>query len=380
MDKSFKRALLLITFGVVLFVGLEHISSVTSFVLRAMILILPVFIGLLLAFVLNVPTCGFEKLLNKMFSKAKRKPSEKTINAVSAISALLSILLVLVVVVTMMVPALSASAESVSALIKDKWPQISATLKSYNVDVSGITEWFTSDDVKPLIEKITSGTGTVINSVVGAAMSTISGVATAAFSLIISVYVLFSKKKLGRQAQKLIYAYCKKPVADKIISVAVLSRDTYSKFLSGQCIEAVILGSLIFISFAILRLPYAGLIAVLTGFLAFVPYIGAFLACAIGAFFTLIVDPGKVLICVIAFLVVQFVETQFIYPHVVGSSVGLSALWTLVAALVGGKLFGLLGIIFFIPLTSVIYTLLRDETNKRIESKKSLFGGKQNDT
>lgn len=124
-----------------------------------------------------------------------------------------------------------------------------------------------------------------------------------------------------------------------------------------------------FVSFSIFRLPYAGLVAVLTAVCAFIPYIGAFVSCVTGALLTLIYDPSKVILCVIVYSVVQFIENQFIYPHVVGNSVGLSALWTLLAALIGGKLFGLVGILFFIPLTAVIITLVEESTDKRIAKK-----------
>ena len=157
--------------------------------------------------------------------------------------------------------------------------------------------------------------------------------------------------------------------ASRIRHVAALATDTYSKFLSGQCLEACILGTLIFIAFSLFRLPYAGLIGFLTAVFAFVPYVGAFASCAIGAFLTLLASPGQAIICVIVYLAVQFVENQFIYPHVVGSSVGLSALWTLLAALVGGKLFGIVGIVFFIPIVAVLYELVRQWTNTRLAER-----------
>ena len=207
-----------------------------------------------------------------------------------------------------------------------------------------------------LLEKIASGTGVVLDTVIGAASTTINGVVTACFSVIIAI-------------SKLLDAYCKPKPRKLLEHIAQLSRETYAKFLSGQCVEAIILGVLMFIFFSIFRLPYAPLVAVVTAVCAFIPYIGAFTACVIGAFLTLLVSPSQVILCIIVYNVVQFVENQFIYPHVVGSSVGLSPLLTLIAALVGGKLLGLVGIIFFIPLTAVIRTLLAEATEKRIGKK-----------
>ena len=165
------------------------------------------------------------------------------------------------------------------------------------------------------------------------------------------------------------YSFLKTETTEKLCEVGALSVETYSKFLSGQTIEAVILGVLIFIFFSIFRLPYAALIAFLTSFFAFVPYVGAFASCAIGAFLILLDSPEKVITCVIVYLVVQFVENQFIYPHVVGSSVGLSPLWTLVAAIIGGNPFGIVGIIFFIPFTAVVYTVFKRYANNKLDEK-----------
>lgn len=181
--------------------------------------------------------------------------------------------------------------------------------------------------------------------------------------------MLLSRHKLLRQTKRVLYAHIKTSVADKICRISKLVNDTFTKFLSGQCVEAIILSLLILISFRIFDLPYAELIAVLTGFFTFIPYVGAFLACFIGALLTLISFPEKAIVCIVVYIVVQFVENQFIYPHVVGNSVGLSPLWTLIAALIGGNLFGPLGMIFFIPLSSVIYSLIRENTGKNLKKK-----------
>ena len=211
---------------------------------------------------------------------------------------------------------------------------------------------------------------TIIGSVVSVAGSTISTVVNAAVSLVIMFYVLVGKQELGKQTRRALYAYCKESVADKVCHIAKLSHDTYAKFLSGQCVEVLILGTLIFLSFSIFRIPYAGLTAVLTAAFAFVPYIGAFLSCAIGMLLTLLAEPNKVILCLIVYQAAQFVENQFIYPHVVGSSVGLSPFWTLLAVLLGGKMFGVLGIIFFIPLMAVISQLLHENIEHRLAVRK----------
>ena len=146
-------------------------------------------------------------------------------------------------------------------------------------------------------------------------------------------------------------------------------RSTYTKFLTGQCVEACILGTLIFLSFTIFQLPYAVLVGVVTAICALVPYIGSFISCCLAVLLSLMVSPQKALITLIVYLVVQFIETQIIYPRVVGSSVGLSPMWTFLAVLLGGRMFGLLGMVLFIPLMSVIYTLLKEDVSKRLREK-----------
>ncbi|MDD3241103.1 MAG: AI-2E family transporter, partial [Lachnospira sp.] len=188
-------------------------------------------------------------------------------------------------------------------------------------------------------------------------------------SFIIAIYMLLYKKKLGAQTRKVLYAYCNEKVADKLCHVGQLINDSYAKFLSGQFIEAFIIAILLFIAFTIFRLPYAALIAVLAAVLSFIPYIGSLSACVIGAILILFISPWQAILSVVVFQVVQFLEGQFIYPHVVGNSVGLPAFYTLLAALLGGSLFGIVGIIFFIPFFAVIYTLVKESSAARLAKK-----------
>ncbi len=369
MNRSFKQQLFLIAFGVVLFVGLMNLDNVIGFVGTIAAIILPVFIGLMLAFVLNVPVCGTEKILWRLFKNRKRKPKESTITTISTIAVLLIIVGVIALVVTLVAPEIAFSVRNVSSLVREKWPQWVEFLSEHGIDISALEAWFDTTNLQGIIDSIISGSGTILDTVIGAAATTISGLVTAAFSVVIALYILFSKKSLGVQTKKIMTAYIKPKYAQKIMHIASLSQDTYAKFLSGQCVEAIILGTLIFIALTIFRLPYAALMAVVAAVCAFIPYIGAFAAVVIGAFLTLIADPSKTIVFLIVYCVVQFIETQFIYPHVVGNSVGLSALWTLIAALVGGNLLGLVGIIFFIPLTAVIYTLAKEAIEERIKKR-----------
>ena len=372
MRSETKRSLLLIAFGVCLYATLMNLGVVLGVLGKGVKLILPLLLGLVFAFILSVPMNGFEALLRK----AWKGRESKAIRPLSLLLTLASILLVLIVVVTAAIPALVSSIMSVVELIQTRWPEWMALLQTrwpewtlqlsrLGVDLAQVPEWLESLDFQQLFRQLTTGAGSLLSSAVDAAAATVSAIGSCVFAAIIAVYILLDKQNLSRQCSKLLRAYLKPERAEGVIHVAVLARDTFSKFLSGQCTEAVILGLLIFFVFSLLGLPYAGLLAMLTGVCAFVPYVGAFLSCAVGTFLTLLVDPVQALVCLAAYLIIQFVETQFIYPHVVGSSVGLSPLWTLVAALVGGNLFGLFGMVFFVPLTAVLCTVLRENVRRR---------------
>lgn len=370
MDKKLRHTIMmLILFTIAVFAILTNISAVWSFIAGIGKLILPILIGLVIAFALNVPMKGFEKLFYKLFPKTKKWP-KRVVYIICLILTLLCVGLVLTLAITIALPEIVESVKSIYNLIKDKLPELIIFLESKNIDTTSVKAWFAAIDINNLIEKIGSGAGTVITSVISIATETVSGIASVIFALVISIYVLVSKDTVSRQVRKLLYTFTKKDFADKMCDVARLSNRIFSQYLSGQCIEACILGVLITISFAIFRLPYAGIIGLMTGISAFIPYVGAFAACGVGAFLILLVSPMQALISIIIFCVIQFIETQFIYPHVVGGSVGLSPLLTLLAALVGGNLMGLFGIIFFIPLTAVVYTLLREYVNTKLAQKR----------
>lgn len=370
MSKRMKNCMLLIAFGVALYACLNNFGSVIRFFQDIGGLLLPIIGGMIVAFVLNVPVKGFETLYSRLFRKINFQPKNGPLVMLSLLPTLACIVLIVILVSTMVVPQLISSVRSVYLTIQTRSPQWIAFLSEYGFDTTWITKQLSSlslsqIDVEHIVQNVLTGAGNFLSSALGIATSTISIIVNCFFSLVIALYILLSKKTLGRQCKKLLYVHVRKPIADCIYHVATLISKTYSKFLSGQCIEAIILGVLIFISFTIFRIPYAVLIAVLTGVLSFIPYIGAFFACFIGAVLVLMVNPLQALLSIIVYQVVQFIENQFIYPHVVGGSVGLAPLWTLVAVLIGGNLFGILGMIFFIPLVAVLYQLVKEYTNKK---------------
>jgi len=370
--KNFKQYLLLIAFGVALFVGLSKYDVVLGLISSLFKIASPVLIGFLIAFILNVPMRGIERIIYRLFAKAKKPPKEKAVQVVALILTLLCVILVLLLVFRLVIPAVISSILSLYNTVVEKLPEWIDMLKERNIDTKMITQWMESIDIEKMINKVTKNASTFITEVVGFASTAVTSVTSFAMSFIISLYALLCKKDLCRQAKKLSQAFLKESVRNYLYHVASLINETYSKFLSGQCVEACILGTLIFIAFSIFNVPYAALTGVLTTVFAFVPFVGSFLSCFIGAFLVLIVDPSKVIVAVVVYLVVQFIENQFIYPHVVGTSVGLSSLWTLAAVLIGGKLFGVLGMIFFIPVMAVIIELLTEFTETTIAKKEKL--------
>lgn len=369
MPKNIKYYFLLVAFGVGLYATLMNFNAVWGFVSLVFGLLLPVIAGFLAAFILNVPMSGFENLFNKIFKKAKKKPSHDALSVISLILTLISVFLILSIVVTMLIPEIISSARLIYEIVQREWPRVASVLTSYNIDVSTVTEFVEGMNFENLIKNVSNIAGTLLSQIINIASSAASGVSSFIISAVITVYVLLEKRELARRCKKLLLAYCKQYVADYICHVGKLITTVNSKFISGQCVEACILGVLIFIAFAIVKIPYASLIGVLAAVSAFIPYVGAFVACAIGAFLVLLSDPTKVILCIVLYLVVQFVENQFIYPRVVGSSVGLSPLLTLVAVFVGGNLFGLFGMIFFIPLTAVLVTLVKENAEKSLAKK-----------
>ncbi len=368
MDKKLKRGMILVAFGVILYAVLMNISDLYGGVKGFFGLLLPVIWGLIIAFILNVPMSALERLFTRITSKWKHKPPKIVITVVSLVITLIVVALILVLAITIVVPDIIESLKRIYYLVVDRLPELEAWLESKGFDGDKLTNFIKELDLQSMLDRlgdIFSAVGTVMDYVFTVA----AGVVNVVLALIVALYTLLSKELLLRQTNRIMFALCRTSHAEKVVRVAKLTSHTFSKFISGQGVESIILALMIFTTFSIFGLPYAVVTAFLTCISAFIPYVGAFFACAIGALLTLLEDPSKVLLCIIVYTVTQFIENQFVYPHVVGNSVGLPALWTLVAVMVGGSMMGLFGMIFFIPLTAVIYTLVRSVINNRIEKK-----------
>ena len=215
---------------------------------------------------------------------------------------------------------------------------------------------------------------TVLNYVINGSLSFITSLVTSVFTLftavVFAVYVLSQKEYLNRGVKKLMYAYMKKEHVDKVMEIAILSNKTFSKFISGQCVEAIILGTIFFITLSLLRFPYALIISVLTTVTALIPMFGAMIAMLVGALLISVTSVWQALLFIVVFQVIQQIENNFIYPKVVGKSVGLASMWTLMAVILGGSILGITGMIIGLPLASILYAILRNETNEKLKDKK----------
>lgn len=369
MDRKTKQNLFVTMVGISWFVALIKLPSVLAFAGRLVALMLPVIAGGILALFVSVPANGVERRLRRIWGKAKRQPSDRKIQSVSLLIVITGILLVFLLVLTLLIPEIIRSSQSVYEQVKAAIPGWFAYLNRRELDALWLEEILSDLDLEKLMQSFSNGVDVFFSNVINALSFTVNMIGTAAFAVIIGIYMLLEKERLGRHARKLAHAYLKPAWEENVLRFCTVFRQSFANFLSSQCCEAVILGILMFAAFALFRLPYGSLVGMLTAVCAVIPYIGALISCVISVFLTLLVAPSAAVRCLVVYLVVQFLENQFIYPRVVGGSVGLPPLYTLVAALVGGKLFGIMGILFFIPLTAVVIELVKEDAACRAGRK-----------
>lgn len=329
----------------------------------------PIFLGCMIAVILNVPMVALSRLFEKASTRLKFLKKEKTRNGISLVITIMGVVLIFAVIIWMIMPDLI---DSVSGFVKNfdtNLNTVTQLLDKYSDHLSLLKDYIDKIDWNNILKNVGNMLIGTLENVFTGIPQIGSSLFNLSISIIIAIYILMDKKKLLRQMGRLVEAVFTKKVSTKVGRVVNLFAETYASFLTGQCVESCILAVLMFITLSICRMPYAGLIAIMAAVFQFVPYIGTFMACVVGAILVLFTNPLLTIWFVVVFQVVQFVEGQFIYPRVVGSSVGLPALLTLMAVFLGGKFFGLIGMIFFIPLTSVIYQLLGDMVNNRLKDE-----------
>ena len=374
---TMRKLIFLIVLIFLLFACAQNVGVLLTGVRLFVGILSPFLVGGAIAFILNVPMHFLE---NKPLRPLRDSKSLKKLSRPAALLlTLLLVVLVILILLLVIIPQLGESLESLGLAIQAAFPRFIDWAEDLFVNNPDIGAWLNAQfkeltfDWNTLLNRaaefLRDSVGGVLNITISTVRSLISGVASAFIAFVFACYILLQKEKLGRHFRKALYAILPRPAAEKTMSVASLSYRIFSSFITGQCIEAVILGTMFFVVLSILKIPYALLIGCLIAVTALIPIVGAFIGCAVGAFLLLMVSPGKALLFIVLFLVLQQIEGNLIYPHVVGSSVGLPSIWVLMAVTLGGSLMGVAGMLLFIPLTSVAYALFRDFVNRRLRER-----------
>ncbi len=331
----------------------------------------PFIVGAAVAFILNIPMKGMEE---KFFGRWNGKSAKALKRPISLILSLLFVAAVIALVILAVVPQIGATLTMLGNKLPGFFEDVAEWLTEMATIYPALAEQFNEIatmefDWNSILGTVgnflKNGVTNMLSSTVNVASGIFGAVTSAVIGFVFSIYILLQKEKLQNQVCRVISAYLPERPGKIIGEVCRRLYVNFTNFICGQCLEAVILGSMFIIVMTIVGMPYAIMIGTLIAFTALIPIVGAFIGCGVGAFMILIDDPVKALWFVVLFLVLQQLEGNLIYPRVVGNSVGLPAIWVLVSVSVGGSLFGVVGMLSFIPLMSTLYSLLRDNVNSR---------------
>lgn len=358
----------ILAFAILLYSALQNWSGVKAGASTVMSYLMPFISGGAIAFIINVPMRALERVI---FPKAHmldklRRPLALVLTLLLIVGALV---LVGFTVIPQVADTISALAVNIPEYMKNAEVYITKLLADYP-DILKYVEKFAAEfNWKDTLTSVSGWLSSGVVSTISAAGSAISRLVSVVVGFVFAIYVLLQKERLGNQVRMIIYALLPEKNADKFFEITTMSSVTFSKFISGQCLEACILGCLFAVAMAIFRMPYIALISVLIAVTALIPIVGAFIGCGVGMFLIFMESPMQAVWFLAMFLVIQQIEGNLIYPKVVGSSVGLPAIWVLAVVTVGGKLMGVMGMLVMIPLSSVLYALFREFVVKRLRTK-----------
>lgn len=366
----------LIAFTIALAVGLLRLDVVLQGISWILGVLLPALIGFAIAFILRVPLCGIESTLEPWFVKKK---CQKYLRTCSMLLTLILLVGLFSVLIFLMVPEIQRSVDLIRASFPQFWKNLIATIDQLLYEYPELVEWIRTGLLS--LETLDwSGItamlwdflqrGNLLGNTVSVASSIVGVVSQSVLGFIFAMYFLANKEKMTRGCKRILYASLPESRADSTLHFGRLCTRTFSDFISGQCLEALILATIMFFSMTVVGLPYALVISVLIGFTSFVPIFGAFIGCAVGTVLILIVNPMSAVWFIVLFLVIQQIEGNFIYPRVVGNSVGLPSVFVLLAVTLGASTWGVLGMILYIPLFSVFYQLMNTYTAKELRKRK----------
>lgn len=356
----------LIIFTAIIFLCLWKHEVVFTLLEGIFHVIYPFVLGGAIAFILGVPMNYVERKLFPKKRKQRMRMADRLARPVSLIVILFLLFAILAMVLFILLPQLGRTITSLGDSIQDFLPEMqqwAGKIFRNNKEIMDVINRIEFDWNKLMdmgIRFLKNGASNMLGSTMNVVRGIVSGVAAFFIAFAFACYVLLQKERLKVQGKKILYAFMPKGKAEATLEVLSLTYHTFSGFLTGQCLEAVILGSMFVVVLTIFRFPYALLIGIVIAFSALVPIFGAFIGCLVGVFLIFITDPVKAILFVVIFLILQQIEGNFIYPHVVGNSVGLPSIWVLAAVSVGGRMMGIAGMLIFIPLASVIYALFRE--------------------
>ena len=371
--KAFRTLIGGVILCIVVYWLLHETERVKSVVKGIYNLFSPFVLGAALAFILNVPMRAIEQRLLGGIAK----PGVRRVLAL--LLTFVAIMLVLAVVVILLIPQVDATAKTFVGELPEFFRRTEVTIWEFLEEHPEFWQWlndntdFENFNWMALAQKAAEIAGNSVTTIVNGAFSAVGSVVTVLFDAIIglvfALYCLGRKEILARQGRRVIYSLLPEVICDEIVRIMRMTNSAFSNFISGQCLEAVILGCLFAIAMAIFGMPYIPLVSVLIAVTALVPIVGAFVGCIVGAFFILVDSPTLALWFVVMFLVLQQIEGNLIYPRVVGTSIGLPGMWVLFAVTVGGDTMGVGGMLLMIPLASVVYALMREFTQFRLNSR-----------
>lgn len=374
---SIKKIILIMLGLIIFYLAIKNIAVVTSYVGTFISYFTPFILGAALAFVINVPMTKIEGFLFKKVPEDPKTRLQKCANALKRpVSMLIALILVFGVIVlagVIIVPQVASGLQSLADALPGAMDRLQEWIDSNSHKINVIENLMNKvdidlDSVGRQLANTAKGWATAI---LDSGFSTVSNIVNGIFQFVIglvfAIYILLQKEKLGRQGKQIVYAAFSEKTADKIMYITGMTRDVFKGFISGQCVDGIINAILFFIILTILGIPYAVMLSIFSGFMAMIPIIGSFIGAGVGVIIVLIMDPSQVLYFIIMYIIVQQIDGNVIYPLIAGNSMGLPSIWVLMAVTVGGSMMGILGMILFIPICSVLYKLTRHYVLRRLK-------------
>ena len=376
---DFKKWVLLIIIAIVSYWTINNLTTIGNLLSNVFGIIFPFVLGVALAFILNLPMSFCEnkilKINSKKNNKNKKVKYKKLKRIVSILFAIIVIILVFTIIINLILPELIKVINLLISNIPYYLEETTKLIQNYGQNMPDFNKLMQDADIdlNGIRNQIIGQIPNLLTSSLSIVTSIFSGITTSIIAIIFAIYILMEKENLQVQITKIVYAYLSKEKADAVMNIGKVSNNTFKRFFTVQCLEASILGTLCIIGMWILKIPYAVPIGVLIGVTALIPIVGAFIGVIIGAVLIISIAPIKVITFVLFVLILQQIEGNLIYPRVVGSSVGLPGMWVLFAVSVGGSLGGIIGMLLGVPVATIIYTLLKNDVDKRLEEKKKLI-------